>query len=311
LLVTLSLVVHTFLTGQCTLVPSYTITPLKLGAEIAGIHLQDHVNNSALFEKIKRDAYEHRLLLFRNQGQIPADILVAMFSSFGDTFVDPYSTQGKGEANHVKAPAPAIMRISNDPSEGFKGLGTTGWHIDGAYKPHPFSFLIFNSIKAPKKGATKFAGHREVISSMKQSTLRKLDHLWTAVTRTFKGERIYEIHPVLHTHPIVNESVLCIHLGYMRGVIQDYGTDHQTTLSLQQMLELKGEITHEIEKQDERLIYAHKWNEGDLVIIDNLQIMHFASKETQLPKEEIGLRILHRLSINGVFKPVKTQDMLF
>jgi hypothetical protein len=34
-------------------------------------------------------------------------------------------------------------------------LGTSGWHMDGIYKPLPFSHLIFNAIKAPTIGATK------------------------------------------------------------------------------------------------------------------------------------------------------------
>lgn len=47
------------------------------------------------------------------------------------------------------------MRISNDAAEGYQNLGTSGWHIDGAYKPMPFAFLIFNAIKAPAVGNTK------------------------------------------------------------------------------------------------------------------------------------------------------------
>lgn len=47
------------------------------------------------------------------------------------------------------------MRISNDVSEGFKGLGTSGWHIDGAYQQIPYSFLVFNCVRAPIVGDTK------------------------------------------------------------------------------------------------------------------------------------------------------------
>jgi len=96
-----------------------------------------------------------------------------------------------------------------------------------------------------------------------------------------------------------------MHLGYMRGVIADYGSPHQSHYSHGEMMQLKGQITHEITKDNQRLIYSHKWMDGDLVIIDNWQIAHMASKETQWPKEKIGLRVLHRLAINGTRRPMK------
>lgn len=148
------------------------VTPLKLGVEITDINLQDHLNNSALFDQIREDIHKYRLMLFRNQGVVPADSLIKMFERFGEIYHEPYTTRTTLTHNHPKSPAPyvfcnwlqlswkitifsAIMRISNDVTEGFKGLGTTGWHIDGAYKPIPFSHLIFNVVKAPVVGDTK------------------------------------------------------------------------------------------------------------------------------------------------------------
>jgi taurine dioxygenase len=42
-----------------------------------------------------------------------------------------------------------------------------------------------------------------------------------------------------------------------------------------------------------------QWQEGDFAIIDNLGLSHFASPATQKPREEAGLRILHRTTILG------------
>ncbi len=42
-----------------------------------------------------------------------------------------------------------------------------------------------------------------------------------------------------------------------------------------------------------------------MVIVDNLQTAHLASKESQMPVEEVGLRVLHRVAVNGVQKPSK------
>jgi len=284
----------------------YDLKPLKLGAEIAGINLREHLNDTALLDRIREDTYKHRLIVLRDQGEIPADSMIKLFERFGDIYHEPYTTQTKDLTNHRKAPAPAIMRISNDVSEGFKGVGTSGWHIDGAYKDKPFSFLVFNSVKAPKFGDTKFAGHREMLSSLSKDSFDYMDRIWGVNTRTVLGEKVAVIHPLIYNHPIVNESVLCVHLGYMQGAIFDYGSnDTQRILSPGEVLKLKGAITHGFSKDNERLVYSHKWRDGDLVIIDNLQLSHLASKESQMPKEKVGLRILHRLAVNGFEKPTK------
>jgi alpha-ketoglutarate-dependent taurine dioxygenase len=53
-----------------------------------------------------------------------------------------------------------------------------------------------------------------------------------------------------------------------------------------------------------------QWEDGDLVVIDNQQIAHLASKESQLPRERVGLRILHRLSVTGFERPTKKEPVV-
>jgi len=289
----------------------YEAKPLKLGAEVVGINLRDHINDTALFDKIREDTYKYRLMVFRDQGEIPADEFTKMFQGFGEIYHQPYTTQTKNMENHQKAPAPAIMRISNDVTEGFKGVGTSGWHIDGAYKEIPFSHLIFNSVKAPIVGATKFAGHREMLASLTKEQFDYLDHLWAVNTRTVLGEKVAVIQPLVYNHPVVNDTVLCVHLGYLLGAIYNYGDkSSQRVLSNGEVLKLKADISQAFSRDNDRLVYSHQWRDGDLVIIDNLQLAHLASKESQLPKEKVGLRILHRLAINGSQKPMKRQHSL-
>ena len=43
------------------------------------------------------------------------------------------------------------------------------------------------------------------------------------------------------------------------------------------------------------LSYEHEWREGDVIIADNLCVDHTATPESQLPREEVGLRVLHRI----------------
>jgi len=48
-----------------------------------------------------------------------------------------------------------------------------------------------------------------------------------------------------------------------------------------------------------------QWDEGELIISDNLAVGHEATPETQLPVAEVGLRVLHRVTIAGTKAPTK------
>ena len=91
---------------QLGTVAEYTVQPQKLGVEVVGINLQDHVENKELFNMIKADVYKHRLMLFRGQGEIPADSMLKMFAHFGSIYLEPFTTQTKNLTNHEKAPSP-------------------------------------------------------------------------------------------------------------------------------------------------------------------------------------------------------------
>lgn len=48
-----------------------------------------------------------------------------------------------------------------------------------------------------------------------------------------------------------------------------------------------------------------QWREGDFIIIDNLAVGHKASKETQLPRHLVGLRVMHRTTTAGLHNPAQ------
>jgi sorbitol-specific phosphotransferase system component IIC len=76
------------------------------------------------------------------------------------------------------------------------------------------------------------------------------------------GEEVSVVHPLVYNHPVVNDSVLCVHLGYMSGAI--YIDDDEKNTSTEYMLAgselkaLKAEITRAFERDNERFVYAHK-----------------------------------------------------
>ena len=47
---------------------------------------------------------------------------------------------------------------------------------------------------------------------------------------------------------------------------------------------------------------------GDFIVSDNLAVGHEASASTQRPPSEIGLRVMHRVTIAGKTRPRKHGD---
>ncbi len=51
--------------------------------------------------------------------------------------------------------------------------------------------------------------------------------------------------------------------------------------------------------------YWHNWEPGDFIISDNLAVGHEASPQSQFPRSQVGLRVMHRVTIAGKSKPRK------
>ncbi|XP_069128264.1 uncharacterized protein [Argopecten irradians] len=94
--------------------------------------------------------------------------------------------------------------------------------------------------------------------------------------------------------------------GMTEGFIVDKGTEKEQYTSDMETIGILKDIHKEIVKDDRRLIYSHKWEEGDFIISDNLAVGHEATPETQYPVSDVGLRILHRTTVKGTTFPSKS-----
>jgi taurine dioxygenase len=123
----------------------YKLAPLKLGMEVHGISLQTDPPPHVI-QMIKDDVHKHRILVFRDQGEISGARHVEICRWFGE----PDSTFYK----HPRSPHPDVFRVSNDESEGCRGVGRTGWHIDGSFQEAPFAYSFYHIVSVPKEGDT-------------------------------------------------------------------------------------------------------------------------------------------------------------
>jgi alpha-ketoglutarate-dependent taurine dioxygenase len=123
----------------------YKITPAKLGIEVTGIDLNVDPPQEVI-DAIKSDVHKHGLVIFRDQGIVSGQRHVQISRWFGELESTFYK--------HPKSPHPDVFRVSNDGSEGCRGVGRTGWHIDGSFQPAPFAYSLYYMAHIPRKGDT-------------------------------------------------------------------------------------------------------------------------------------------------------------
>lgn len=269
----------------------YQLLPIKLGCEVRGIKLSADISDDVI-ALIKEDVTKHRLLVFKNQENLTPEEHLTVGRWFGEIESTFY--------NHPKSPHRDIFRVSNDRSEGCTNVGRTGWHIDGSFQEAPFSHSIYHIISVPNVSATVFAPLTEIVENLSSEKRALWDRLWMASDRR-SGPK----HPMIYKHPESGKPVMCFHLGMTEGFVKDLGKKEQKYLSQEETEEVLNGIHHEFVKNDGAVQYRHKYEPGDLIVSDNLSVGHEASPDTQLPREKIGLRVMHRVTIAGKTSPKK------
>lgn len=271
---------------------AYRVEPLpQFGAEVRGVDLNEEVPTDVM-EAIKRDAYKHRLLLFKGQGIVSAERQVEISKWFGEIESRPFS-------KHPASPHPDVFRVSNVRSEGCTGVGRTGWHIDGSFMDCPYQISLYHMHAVPKKGPTTFLPLADVIGRMPPEQRAKWERLWMCSDR-----RSGPVHPVIYKHPRTGLPTMCLHLGMTGAFLWDKGTMKQRFAEGHEAEVLLAE-QEELLLRNKDLVYTHDWKEGDFLITDNLALAHEAAPETQYPVQEVGLRVLHRTTVAGIHVPSK------
>jgi len=270
---------------------AYELHPNKLGCLVKGLDLKQKLSAETVVQ-IKKDVTEHQLLIFKDQGIVPPEKHLEIGKWFGKIESTFY--------NHPKSPHRDIFRVSNDRTEGCTNVGRTGWHIDGSFQECPFSHSIYHIIECPTDGATVFAPLTELIERLDEKKKAFWHRLYMASDR-----RGGVVQPHIYPHPLTKKLTLCLHLGMTDHYVIDAGSPEERRLSYEETEEVKRSIYDEFVKDNASIQYVHKWSPGDFIISDNLALGHEASPQTQLGRELVGLRVMHRVTIDGKHKPAK------
>ena len=127
--------------------PFYTTSVINQWnfVEVRNINLNEDVPEEVI-KLIKSDIYKYRIMIFKNQGNVSGKRQVEISRWFGDLDSTFY--------RHPASPNLDVFRVSNEEEEGCKGVGRTGWHIDGSFQPSPFAFSLYHIVNVPRASGT-------------------------------------------------------------------------------------------------------------------------------------------------------------
>ena len=198
---------------------------------------------------------EHKLLLFRNQHLTESE-QVEVLSLFGKVL------GSNGEYREIS-------------SDGNLGSGPLAWHSDLAFTEEPFKILSLHAIEVNDgQSWTAFANSVTVLDRLPPELRAQVEDI-DAVTAIslIQSHRAVEFDVPDHIpqqtrraiirHERTGESVLYINL-MQTARIEGYTREGSDRLLKDLFSELYAE----------EHIYRHRWNNGDLVIWDNIALQH-------------------------------------
>ena len=247
-----------------------------------------------MVDRIRHDLHTRRLLLFRDQGQLPAHVQLKVSEWFGTVQSTFY--------RHPRSPHPDIFRVSNDERQGCRNVGRSGWHIDGSFQDRPFKVQAMHFWETSEGGDTLFSPLLELIERLDEPTRV----LWKRLFFVANGATV--IHPLIYPHPVTGKDTMCFHCG--KPFCETFAIDYDPMQGRATSGVLSATDTHGVLDQLNQMLsdpawcYRMCWRQGDFALVDNLALAHYATADTQRDVKEVGLRILHRTTIAGDKMPM-------
>ena len=168
-----------------------------------------------------------------------------------------------------------------------------GWHTDQSFRRPPPDFSLFYAVTpAPKgQGQTLYASGTLAYEALSPTLKKRVEnlqglHVYPWAGRSFKDVKAGvepsplqphqqpQRQPVVRVHPVTGKPALylCEHgqMDWLEGPLVDMhpGPNGDGAALLYELM------THLTEA---RFVYAHDWEEGDLVIHDNRNLLHSAT----------------------------------
>jgi taurine dioxygenase len=263
------------------------------GVEVGGVSLTDKLGGGAdatLVDELRRLWLEHKLVLFRDQ-LLTADEQLRFAGWFGPAEGSTPQAMQAGET--MSTP---VHYISNRLEGGRAGDGELVFHSDSASRPEPIRAVVLHAIEVPTEGGdTLFANCEYAFSTLPEALRRRIAdrraHHGFDYQRSEKsgphGPGFHAEHPVAMTHPITGATVLYLSRNATTNIVGL--TDWESAA-------LMDDLFAYIEAPP--AIYRHKWRVGDLIIWDNVSLVH---ARTAFSAD--AARTLQRVTVSGASQP--------
>ncbi|MEQ1949716.1 MAG: TauD/TfdA family dioxygenase [Bryobacteraceae bacterium] len=195
---------------------------------------------------------------------------------------------------------PHVRIQSNIPGIGVSGGGEY-WHSDGPWSATPSSATLLLCFEASEiTGSTHFVDMRDVYSGLPQETQRELKSrigLYPcrsiyenelALLGLADPEKLTELrdltHPLVRKHPTTGQQALYLNEKWLTAIADTTESESRALMD-----RLYGAVAAHSS------LYVHRWNAGDLLVWDNVSMIHKAR-----PTPVGSVKITHRVTIAGV-----------
>lgn len=283
--------------------------PGPLGAEIHDLDLSQPPGDDVM-RAVANALHEYGVVCLRNQDIAP-DQHVAFSRYFGELEVHVQSSFNlRGH--------PEIYCITNCVDENGKPLGLAEagrvWHADLSYMAEPSRCSLLHALEVPQDddgnplGDTMFASAKLAYAALPDETKDRINGLQAVhsyacvydqiVAKSKPGRQGLKplseeqkrkvppaTHPLVIAHPYTGAPILFCSEGVTESI--DGMPDAESAALLQ-------ELSAHVVKPD--FVYSHKWQVGDLLIWDNIQVQHLAIDDYWLPRR----RRMQRTTVKGV-----------
>ncbi|GLC89590.1 TauD/TfdA dioxygenase family protein [Lysinibacillus piscis] len=247
----------------------------RIGAEVKGIKLSADIEGP-IFEQIKVALQENLVLFFRGQNHLDDAAHEAFAKRFDELYVHPTVP--------VKENTNAIFELDSE-----HGAKANSWHTDVTFVPEVPKYSLLRSVTIPSVGgdtvwANTHTAYEDLPASLKELTEKtwaihsnKFDYAKYAYANQLKQTKQFEAyakvfaateyqtrHPLVFKHEQTGKKHLL--LGHFVRQLEGYSTAESTAL-----FEILQKYVTKLENT-----VRWSWQEGDLVIWDNLATQHYA-----------------------------------
>jgi alpha-ketoglutarate-dependent taurine dioxygenase len=276
-----------------------------IGAEVLGVDLKgdglagsgssnaagEPGEDQALTRALEDALNEHIVLVIRDQDLTPGQYVRAM-RRFGKPTRQNHVDQLMSEHPEIWVMDSSRAHL-NDAGEPIL-FGANSWHTDHTNLERPPKITALYAVQLPPSGGdTCFANAYRLYEHLPEQTQLRVEEM-----RTINGadrhlptnpadRAAFEtpaVHPLARTHPVTGRKALYCHplkVQCIEGMLPEESF---------QFIDDLMETAIKIEEA-----YRHRWQPGDLVMIDNRACLHRAMKNYD---HRLG-RIMHRICIEG------------